>query len=124
MRDRTRSMGRWAAVLVLGLAAFGCRADQKATPIKTLLDDPARFDGKTVAIIGDVSKAYGVLSYGVYQVNDGTGSLGVVTSSNGSPRVGAHVGVVGTFRSAFTLGTETAAVIQEDRRFTPPGGQP
>ena len=116
MRIRMRIVP--VVLLVLAALAAGCRSDQ-TTPIKTLLDDPSRFDGRRVAIQGDVTKAYGVMNYGVYQVDDGTGSIGIATTTNGTPRVGAHVGVVGTFRSAFTIGTETAAMIQESKRFTP-----
>jgi len=104
------------ALLTLALVvAPGCRG-VSTTPIKTLLDDPGQYDGKTVAIEGDVTRSYGVLGYGAYQVNDGTGTLSVVTKEGGAPRTGAHVGVLGTFRAAFTLGTETAAVLKEDKR--------
>jgi len=34
----------------------------------------------------------------------------------GAPREGAKVGVEGTFRSAFTLGTTTVAAIEETKR--------
>ena len=43
----------------------------------------------------------------------------VVTKDNGAPRTGAKVGVEGEFRSAFTLGTESVAVILEQARYTP-----
>jgi len=89
------------------------------TSIKTLLDDPARFDGKTVRIAGEVQQSLGVLTAGAYQVSDGTGSLPIVTETGGAPRVGARVGVEGTFRSAFTFGTTSAAVLLEKRRYTP-----
>lgn len=89
------------------------------TPIKTLLDDPSRFDGKTVRIAGDVESSIGILGVGGYKVNDGTGTLPVVTESGGTPRNGARVGVEGTFHSAFTLGGTTAAVLVEKRRYTP-----
>ena len=103
---------------VLGIASVaGCKS--KVTPIKTLLDDPGRFDGQEVNVAGDVTAAVGVLGYGAYRLNDGTGTILVVTKNAGAPREGAKVGVTGTFRSAFTLGTETAAVIQETTRFTP-----
>lgn len=125
MRNRIFTL-TWLAVLllVLGLVGTACRSTPPTTSIKTLLDDPARFDGKRVAIQGDVTKSYGVLNYGVYQISDGTGALGVVTSTNGTPRVGAHVGVAGVFHSAFTLGTETAAMLKETQRYTPSGSQP
>ena len=104
-----------AALCILVLA--GCKG--AATPIKTLLDDPSRFDHKSVRIAGTVEESAGILGYGGYRVNDGTGTVTVVTNQNGAPRTGAHIGVEGEFRSAFTLGTESVAVIMEKQRFTP-----
>jgi hypothetical protein len=90
------------------------------TPIKELLDDPSRFDGKTVRIAGQVKESIGALGVGIYQIDDGTGTLVVVSKAgNGTPRVGASVGVEGEFRSAFTLGAQTAAVLLEQRRKAP-----
>ena len=43
----------------------------------------------------------------------------VVTKEGGAPRDGAKVGAEGEFRSAFTLGSRTAAVLIESRRNTP-----
>jgi hypothetical protein len=103
---------------VVATAAFfvGCRG---ATPIKTLLDDPQRFDGKTVRIVGQVQGSVGALGFGAYQVNDGTGTLSIVSEGGGAPRQGAKVGVEGTFRAAYTLGNQSAAVLVEQRRYTP-----
>ena len=70
-------------------------------------------------IAGDVTRSLGVLGYGAYEVDDGTGQIPVVTQENGSPRIGAKVGVEGEFRSAFTLGATTAAAIVEKGRYTP-----
>jgi hypothetical protein len=86
------------------------------TPIRELLDDPGRYEGREVRIAGEVTRSVGVLGYGGYQVDDGTGTLTVVVEGGGAtPRVGAEVGVEGTFRSAFTLGPVTAAVLMEKR---------
>jgi len=105
-------------LLVLGTAALilGCNG---ATPIKTLLDDPSRFDGKTVRIVGQVQGSVGALGFGAYQVNDGTGTLSIVSEGTGVPRQGAKVGVEGTFRSAYTIGNQSLAVLVEQRRYTP-----
>jgi hypothetical protein len=104
-------------VLLLLLAAVtGCKG---TTPIKTLLDDPSRFDHQVVRISGDVEEAAGVLGYGVFLVNDGTGTLTVLTQTGGAPRTGAKVGVEGEFRSAFTLGTQSMAALMEQKRYTP-----
>ena len=103
------------ALAVIALA--GCKGG--VTPIQTLLDDPGRFDKQTVRIAGTVGNSIGVMGYGAYQVDDGTGTLTVVSQQGGAPREGAKVGVEGEFRSAFTLGDRTAAVLMEAKRFTP-----
>jgi hypothetical protein len=107
-----------AAALVLAVAALaGCRSG--VTPIQTLLDDPARYDKKIVRIAGDVEESAGVLGYGAYRVNDGTATIAVVAAGGGAPRTGSKVGVEGEFRSAFTLGSTTGAVIMERERYAP-----
>jgi hypothetical protein len=105
---------------VLAAAALLFLSCKGTTPIKTLLDDPGRFDGQTVRIAGEVRGSVGALGFGAYQVNDGTGTLSIVVREGGGvPRQGAKVGVEGTFRSAYTLGTQTTAVLVEQRRYTP-----
>jgi hypothetical protein len=105
------------ALSALGLLLL--TACPNTTPIRELLDDPGRFDGKTVRIAGEVKESVGALGYGAYQVDDGTGTLFVVVQGgNSTPRVGARAGVEGTFESAFTLGTRTVAVLVEKRRRT------
>lgn len=108
-----------AVVGLLALALTGCKGNGGVTSIKTLLDDPGRFDRQIVRIAGTVGKSAGMLGYGAYQVDDGTGTISVVSKVNGAPREGAKVGVEGEFRSAFTLGTSSAAVIMEQRRYEP-----
>jgi len=117
-------MKRSIATRVAGIAfaasllfLLGCRSE--VTPIKTLLDDPGSYDGKTVRIAGVCAGGMGILGYGAYQVDDGTGKLLVVTESGGAPREGARIGVEGTFRAAFTLKTETVAALVERRRYEP-----
>jgi len=104
------------AAMSLALLA-GCKSG--ATPIRTLLDDAPRYDKQTVRIVGTVGHSMGVLGYGAYQLDDGTGKLTVVTKESGAPREGAQVGVEGEFRAAFTLGTESVAVLMEKKRYTP-----
>lgn len=104
-------------ILAAGLALLlGCPG---AKPIRELLDDPSRFDGKTVRIAGQVKEAAGALGYGGYRVDDGTGTFTVVSQGGGAPRIGARVGVEGTFRAAFTLGNQSVAVLMETKRKSP-----
>lgn len=111
---------RFALLAALGaglVAALGCQGS--VTPIRTLLDDPSRFDGRVVRIVGQVGVSAGALGYGAYQVNDGTGTLGVVSQGGGAPREGTRVGVEGTFKAVFTAGSWSAAVLLEKQRYTP-----
>jgi hypothetical protein len=104
--------GAMAMIAVATLA--GCPG---VKPIKELLDDSGRYEGETVRIAGEVTESIGGFGVGAFQVNDGTGTLTVVTKAGSAPpRVGAKVGVEGEFRSAFTLGTTTVAVLVERER--------
>jgi hypothetical protein len=115
-RGIRRLTSGWQFGIITVLLLRGCGG---TTPIKELLDDPARFDGKTVRIAGEVQQSVGALGFGAYEVKDATGSLPVVSETGGAPRAGAQIGVEGTFRSAFTVGSRTAAVLVEKRRYSP-----
>lgn len=105
------------AVASLLVLALGCKGGMRGTTsIKTLLDDPGLHDRKVVRVAGEVGPSLGLLNFGAYQLDDGTGTLTVVTRENGAPRQGAKVGVQGEFRSAYTLGASTAAVLIESER--------
>ena len=115
---RRSAFARLAVASLLAVALASCKGGG-VTPIKTLLDDPGRFDKQTVRVAGTVGKSMGVMGYGAYQLDDGTGTISIVSQQNGAPREGAQVGVEGEFRSAFTLGTQSVAVIMEKKRYTP-----
>jgi hypothetical protein len=112
-----RGVWKLSALLLLLAGLAACKGG--VTEIKTLLDDPGRYDRQTVRITGTVGTSVGALGYGGYQVDDQTGTLLVVTNQGGVPREGAKVGVEGEFRSAYTVGTHTGAVLIEKERFTP-----
>jgi len=104
------------SIFAFGVIAVGCT--EKTTPIGDLKANSAGYDGKTVQIAGTVKSAAGALGYGVYQVDDGTGAIMVVTESGGAPAQGAKIGVQGVFHSAYTIGTDVLAVIVEKERRT------
>lgn len=114
MASRYRSPLPALAAGLLLLAA--CRG---TLSIADLLDDPARYDGETVRIEGRVTRGIGLLGRGAYEVDDGTGELPVVSQLGGAPREGARVGVEGIFRSVFTFGDRSGAVLLERNRFDP-----
>lgn len=117
MRTRSKlSRGVFATLALALIAIAGCGS---TTPIKTLLDDPGSYDGKTVRVSGTVTEAVGAMGLGAYRINDGTDTILVLAKTTGAPREGAKIGVEGVFRAAFTVGPETGAVIIEEKRATP-----
>jgi hypothetical protein len=98
-----------AALLTLA----GCAG---VTPIGELLDNPARYDGKTVRVEGEVRQSAGGLGLGAYQVKDETGTLTVVSETGGPPRSGTRIGVKGRFQALITLGARSLAVLREESR--------
>ncbi|HUP00055.1 MAG TPA: hypothetical protein VM737_00795 [Gemmatimonadota bacterium] len=116
----TRSgRGRSILMMLILFALFAFGACRGTLSIERLLDDPSRYDGETVRVKGEVTSAIGALGRGAYRINDGTGTLNVVSDERGAPREGARVGVEGIFQSVFTFGDQTGAVLFEDRRFDP-----
>jgi DNA/RNA endonuclease YhcR with UshA esterase domain len=109
---------RVASTLVLATAALLSLASCSGhvTSIKDLMTDPSSYDGKPVQVEGTVTSNVGALGFGAYQVDDGTGTITVVTTTGGAPKEGAKVAIEGKFRSGFTLGDKSAAVIMEDNR--------
>ena len=106
-----------ASIPVAGLLLVlaGCAG---VTPIGELLDNPARYDGKTVRVQGEVKESAGGLGLGAYQVRDNTGTLTVVSETGGPPRTGSKVGVKGRFEALITLGSRSLAVLREESRDT------
>jgi hypothetical protein len=91
----------------------GCAS---VTPIGNLLDNPARYDGKSVRVEGEVKESGGGLGVGAYQVKDNTGTLTVISEHGGAPRTGARVTVKGIFQALLTLGSKSLAVLREESR--------
>ena len=86
------------------------------TPIGELLDNPTKYDGKTVRVEGEVRESAGGLGLGAYQVRDDTGTLTVVSETGGPPRSGSKIGVKGRFQALITLGSRSLAVLREESR--------
>jgi hypothetical protein len=97
------------------LLLVGCAG---VTPIGELLNNSAKYDGKTVRVEGEVRESAGGLGLGAYQVRDDTGTLTVVSETGGPPRSGSKVGVKGRFQALITLGSRSLAVLREESRDT------
>jgi hypothetical protein len=101
------------AVLVTGCAARGVR-------IAELKDQPDKYDDKTVSVTGVVTNSWGVpfLPFQLYNVDDGTGEIAVLSRSGRStPSRGARVQVKGKVGEVGVFGGRSIGLhIQEDDR--------
>lgn len=79
---------------------MGC---PEQTTIGRINADPARYRGKEILIIGNVTNSYGALGQGAYELSDETGKLWVMTQ-RGVPSKGARVGAVGKYIHGITWG--------------------
>jgi hypothetical protein len=115
MVTRTSRSARPAALvpLVALLLLTGCAG---VTPIGELMDNPAKYDGETVQVEGEVKESAGGLGLGAYQVRDDTGTLTIVSETGGPPRTGSKINVKGTFQALLTLGSRSLAVLREESR--------
>jgi len=101
-----------ASVLILAFA--GCTT---ATTIRKIQNDPGKFYGKQVAIKGRVTSSYGALGQGVYQVDDGTGKMWVLSEGYGVPGKEADVKVVGTLVDSVSFGGRNfATALRQTKR--------
>src|SRR5580698_2421915 len=82
-----------------------------AVSIAKLNRDPGRYAGKEISIAGKVTDSFGAMGRGVFQVDDGTGTMWVVTGHYGTPENGAKVAVTGHIEQGFSFGGRSFAVI-------------
>jgi hypothetical protein len=122
---RTQRTSRYLLALAcVALLAFpsGCsktaersEAESNTISIQTLLDNPKEFNDRQVRVSGTVTSSVGAFGSGTYDVNDGTGTLTVITDDD-TPGEGTRVEVQGEFESLFTIGDLSGAVLKERER--------
>lgn len=100
------------AFLVTGCAARGVR-------IAELKDQPDKYDDKRVSVTGVVTSSWGIplVPFQLYNVDDGTGEITVISRSGRSPSKGARVEVKGKINEVGVFGGRSIGLhIQEDDR--------
>ena len=99
--------------LAAALLAIGCGVGA-ATPIREILDEPAKFDGSRVTVAGEVVDSTNLVVLKFYKVKDASGTIVVVTP-RAVPRPGARVRATGTVHQAFAIGKDQLTVLVEDQ---------
>ena len=99
---RRRMKLRFAIPIAATLLLAGCGT----TKIGRILDEPNHVRNRTGRVDGTVDRSFGALVTGVYQVQDNTGKI-YVLSNSGVPRAGARVSVKGKVMEGITVGTRS-----------------
>ena len=103
------------SLMLVTLLLAGCPT---RTSISAVNRDPGKYAGREVTIAGRVTDSFGALGNGVFQLDDGTGTMWVLSQGFGVPGNGAKVAVTGTVSQGFSFGGRSFAVIlkQTQRR--------
>ena len=99
MKKTSMLLGMSVALLALALA--GC---PERIRIGDIQHDPGRYSNKEVTVVGRVVRSYGAAGAGVYEIDDGTGTLWVATEKYGVPSKDTLVGVTGRVVPGVTWG--------------------
>jgi hypothetical protein len=97
----------WSVILASLLLA-GCPPRES---IEKINRDPGRFAGKEITIAGHVTDSFGALGSGVFEIDDGTGTMWVLSKRYGVPGNGAKVTVTGHIQQGFAFGGRNFATI-------------
>jgi hypothetical protein len=104
-----------ALMIALGsLLLAGC---PPRVSIAKLNRDPGRYAGREVTVAGRVVDSYGALGRGVFDIDDGTGTMWVLAGQYGIPAAGAKLAVTGHVEQGFSLaGRNFATILRETER--------
>jgi len=95
--------------LIIGIWLLAaCPAREEIAKIKA---DPGRYAGKEISIAGRVVNSVGAMGRGVFEIDDGTGTMWVFSERYGIPGNDAKVSVTGTVEEGFSFGGRNFAVI-------------
>lgn len=95
-------------LILFALLLAGC---PRATKIADLEKDPGKYTNKDVTVRGRVSTSYGALGSGMFQVDDGSGTMWVYSQNYGVPGNGNKVSVTGRISQGFSFGGRSFAVM-------------
>ncbi len=103
-RKRFKTMQKKTAILAALLASVLLLAGCPSTKIGDIQKDPGKYMNKQITVSGKVTSSYGVLGMGMFQVNDGSGSIWVLSENYGVPGQGTNVDVTGQLVQTASFG--------------------
>ena len=107
----------FVALLAVVVLMAGCGARQ--VRIAELKDQPTTYNEKAVRITGMVTSSFGIplVPFQLYNVDDGSGEITVLSRSGRAPATGTRVEVTGKLSEVAVLGGRSIGLhIEEDQR--------
>ena len=110
----TRASRLWIAVLGALLIA-GCAA--RGVRIAELKYQPTKYQNKTVSVTGVVSNSFGIplVPFQLYNLDDGSGQITVLSRSGRTPSKGARIRVKGRINEVGVFGGRSIGLHLEER---------
>lgn len=110
-------MLRNKALLTLGLLLSllllaGCPQQKK---ISDIMKDPAYYAQHEVTVAGTVTRSFGALGTGVYEIDDGSGKMWVFSQNTGVPSQGQKVASIGKVQPTLSFGGISYATVLRER---------
>ena len=109
---RIAAVALMSAVLISGCAARSVR-------VAELKDRPDRYEDKTVSVTGVVTSSFGIplVPFQMYNIDDSSGEITVVSRGSRSPTKGARVRVKGKVSEVAVFGGRSIGLhITDDNR--------
>ena len=101
--------------LLLGLLLLAGCPQHKS--IADVLKDPSYYANREITLAGTVTRSFGALGTGVYEIDDGTGKIWVFAERTGVPSQGMRVASIGRVMPTFSFaGISYATVLRERER--------
>jgi len=97
-----------AMVLITMLFSAACPPRASVSDINR---DPGKYANRDVSVAGRVSNSFGAMGSGVYEVDDGTGTIWVYSQGYGVPANGSKIAVTGRISQGFSFGGRSFAVV-------------
>lgn len=102
--EKAQTMQKKTVILAALLASVLLLAGCPSTRIGDIQKDPGKYMNKQITVSGKVSSSYGMLGMGMFQVNDGSGSIWVLSENYGVPGQGTNVNVTGQLVQTASFG--------------------
>jgi hypothetical protein len=108
---------RFISTLLVSVAALLLAGCPPRESIEKINRDPGRFAGKDITIAGRVTDSFGAIGSGIFQIDDGTGTIWVLSEKYGVPGNGANLAVTGRIQQGFAFGGRNfATILRETQR--------